>query len=160
MALQGAKAERLYQELAGSVWSTTNWDGAVITLEPEGKVTFTKGGHQLTWSLNKAGELQFSDSGTAPKKATLSSRRDSFVLGMAKMSGIFFRIHRRLLQHPPQTLGARIQNAQPVRSPDSLSKLNHKTVQKSVVPQAALVEVNGPCYLISDNSPCNNTTSV
>ena len=41
-----------------------------------------KGGHQLTWSQKKAGELQFSDRGTEPKKAILSSRRDSFVLGM------------------------------------------------------------------------------
>ena len=36
------------------------------------------------------------------------------------------RLHRRLLQHPPQTLVPRLQNPEPVRGPNPLNKLRHK----------------------------------
>ncbi len=77
-----AKAERIHTELVGSMWSTTNWNDATITLMPDGKVSFTKGGHELYWSISKAGELELSDRGAAPRKATLSLRRDSFTINM------------------------------------------------------------------------------
>src|ERR1019366_6112075 len=69
------------------------------------------------------------------------------------------RIHRGLLQHPPQTLFDRIQNPEPIRSPDSLSKLNNKLVQKSVAPQNAKCSKAAASTMPATLAPKSSNTS-
>ena len=77
-----SKAARIHSRLANSRWTTTNWDDAVITLQADGKVRFSRGGHTVTWEVGKTGELLFSDRGTAPRRASLEANLDKFILSM------------------------------------------------------------------------------
>lgn len=78
--LKGIRAKRLFSKLSGTSWSTTNWDDAIITLEPDGKVKFSNEKHIVRWFISNNGELMLQDRDAPPHEAKLNAKEDSFTI--------------------------------------------------------------------------------